>query len=55
MQITVDVPEETCGKPSPSCCGCVALNSPDCPRMQTANTTSANLSKPNMADRRTED
>jgi len=27
------VETEACGKPSPSCCGCVALNSPDCPRM----------------------
>jgi hypothetical protein len=28
---------EACGKPYPACCGCVALNSPDCQRMQTAN------------------
>jgi hypothetical protein len=28
---------EACGKPYPSCCGCAALNSSDCPRMQVVN------------------
>ena len=25
---------EFCGMPAPACCGCVALNSNDCPKMR---------------------